>query len=217
MDPRTYLPARITATNTTFGGPAASTFGTLVTNVQWLKPTAANKAKALVTDPARVQAGQQPGQSVAQRKRPGPGQARPGRAVPSAGSPRLSSGRYGPGVTTRALVLGGGGVTGVAWEIGLLAGLAARGVQLGGADLIVGTSAGSVVGAQLAWGTSLDQMYTDQLAPPGPPGGAARLRPAHLARYAWAMLRHRDPVAARAQIGRLATTARTMPEAERRR
>lgn len=113
-------------------------------------------------------------------------------------------------------MLGGGGVTGVAWEIGLLAGLASRGLQLAGADLIIGTSAGSVVGAQLASGTSLDQMYTAQLAPGGRPGGVARLRPQHIARYAWAVLRHRDPVRARAQIGRLATTARTMPEAERR-
>ena len=113
-------------------------------------------------------------------------------------------------------MLGGGGVTGVAWETGVLAGLAARGVQLGGADLIVGTSAGSVVGAQLAWGRSLDQMYADQLKPGGPPGGAARLRPRHIALYVWAALRHRDPTAARARIGRLATSARTMPEAERR-
>ena len=113
-------------------------------------------------------------------------------------------------------MLGGGGVTGVAWEIGLLAGLASRGLQLAGADLIIGTSAGSVVGAQLASGTSLDQMYTAQLAPGGRPGGVARLRPQHIARYAWAVLRRRDPVQARAQIGRLATTARTMPEAERR-
>jgi NTE family protein len=117
-------------------------------------------------------------------------------------------------------VLGGGGVTGVAWEIGLLAGLAARGVQLGRADLIVGTSAGSVVGAQLASGTGLDQMYADQLTPSGPaaaqPGGAARLRPRHIALYVWAALRHHDPVQARARIGRLATRARTMPEDDRR-
>ena len=45
-----------------------------------------------------------------------------------------------------ALVLGGGGITGIAWEIGVLAGLAEAGVDLSGADLVVGTSAGSVVG-----------------------------------------------------------------------
>ena len=48
----------------------------------------------------------------------------------------------------RAVVLGGGGVTGVAWEVGLLLGLAEAGVDLGAADLLVGTSAGSVVAAQ---------------------------------------------------------------------
>ncbi len=70
----------------------------------------------------------------------------------------------------RALVLGGGGVTGVAWEIGLLAGLADRGIQLEVADLLVGTSAGAVVGAQLAWGADLAQLYQDQLGQP--PAGA---------------------------------------------
>jgi predicted acylesterase/phospholipase RssA len=44
-----------------------------------------------------------------------------------------------------ALVLGGGGITGIAWEIGVLAGLAEAGTDLSGADLVVGTSAGSVV------------------------------------------------------------------------
>src|SRR5690348_8509157 len=51
---------------------------------------------------------------------------------------------------TRALVLGGGGSVGIAWESGLLAGLAEQGIDLGRADRIVGTSAGSVVGARLA-------------------------------------------------------------------
>lgn len=55
-------------------------------------------------------------------------------------------------MTTRALVLGGGGPVGIAWEAGLLTGLAEQGVNLAGADFIVGTSAGSFVGAQLALG-----------------------------------------------------------------
>jgi NTE family protein len=50
----------------------------------------------------------------------------------------------------RALVLGGGGVTGVAWEIGLIHGLAEQGLDLTTADLFIGTSAGSVVAAQLS-------------------------------------------------------------------
>ncbi|HKA49564.1 MAG TPA: patatin-like phospholipase family protein [Candidatus Dormibacteraeota bacterium] len=62
-----------------------------------------------------------------------------------------------------ALVLGGGGITGIAWETGLLKGLRDAGADLTGADLIVGTSAGSVVGAQIATGVPLDELYGRQL------------------------------------------------------
>ena len=75
-----------------------------------------------------------------------------------------------------ALVLGGGGVTGVAWEIGLVAGLADAGVHLSTADLVVGTSAGSVVGALLTSGADLETLYERQLRPPGQER-APRLRP----------------------------------------
>ena len=53
---------------------------------------------------------------------------------------------------SRALVLGGGGPVGIAWEAGLLAGLAEGGVDAAAADFITGTSAGSVVGALVAMG-----------------------------------------------------------------
>ncbi len=59
---------------------------------------------------------------------------------------------------TKALVLSGGGSVGIAWEIGVAAGLARCGVDLRTADFIVGTSAGSAVGAQLALGRDLDQL-----------------------------------------------------------
>jgi NTE family protein len=49
-----------------------------------------------------------------------------------------------------AVVLGAGGVVGTAWMAGLAGGLRRGGVDLAGADLIVGTSAGAIVGALLA-------------------------------------------------------------------
>jgi NTE family protein len=115
---------------------------------------------------------------------------------------------------SRALVLGGGGVTGVAWEVGLLAGLAAAGVPVGGADLVIGTSAGSVVGAQLCSGTPLEELYERQLAP-ATGELAAKLGPATLLRYAASSIGG-DERTARARLGRRALRARTVPEAERR-
>ena len=106
-----------------------------------------------------------------------------------------------------ALVLGGGGITGIAWEIGVLAGLAEAGTDLSGADLVVGTSAGSVVGAQLACGAELEAMYRRQLAP-ATAEKAARLNRATLAHFAWAMLRSRGKdVEFRRRIGALALAA----------
>jgi NTE family protein len=74
------------------------------------------------------------------------------------------------------LVLGGGGVVGIAWEIGVLEALAHAGaLDAGNAATIVGTSAGSVVGTQLAAGQRLDDLVAAQLAPPAASvgGGAA--------------------------------------------
>jgi NTE family protein len=49
----------------------------------------------------------------------------------------------------RALVLGGGGLAGIAWETGNLTGLADAGTDVLDPDLVVGTSAGSTVGATI--------------------------------------------------------------------
>lgn len=116
---------------------------------------------------------------------------------------------------SRALVLGGGGVTGVAWELGMLAGLAERGVALDAADLVVGTSAGSVVGAQVCSGVRVEDLYAAQLRPAGSEV-AARLGWPALARLVWAGGLTRDAVAARARIGAMAVAARTPSEESRR-
>lgn len=63
----------------------------------------------------------------------------------------------------RALALTGGGATGTAWETGVLLGLQRAGVDPNRADVIVGTSAGSIVGAQVRAGVSLDALYRGQL------------------------------------------------------
>jgi NTE family protein len=66
------------------------------------------------------------------------------------------------GRTSRAVVLGGGGVTGIAWEVGVLAGLRAAGLDLTQADLVLGTSAGSFVGTALASDYDLEKLFEEQ-------------------------------------------------------
>lgn len=65
---------------------------------------------------------------------------------------------------SKALVLGGGGPVGIAWETGLVAGLAEGGVDARHADFILGTSAGSVVGSQLAAGRTPAEMLQGEFA-----------------------------------------------------
>ncbi|MBV9351359.1 MAG: patatin-like phospholipase family protein [Mycobacterium sp.] len=69
--------------------------------------------------------------------------------------------------TKRALVLAGGGVAGIAWENGVLRGIAdespATARALLDSDVLVGTSAGSVVGAQIGSGLSLDDLFARQV------------------------------------------------------
>lgn len=84
---------------------------------------------------------------------------------------------------TRALVLGGGGPVGIAWETGLLAGLAEGGADVSHADWILGTSAGSFVGAHLAMSRNPAAMLeaefaaADQIKAATPSDGPARPAP----------------------------------------
>lgn len=62
-------------------------------------------------------------------------------------------------VTRRALVLGGGGVSGIAWETGVLVGLRDEGVDITAWDRVIGTSAGSIVGARLLGDAGIEAFY----------------------------------------------------------
>lgn len=68
----------------------------------------------------------------------------------------------------RALVLAGGGLAGIAWETGVLLGICDEAPQAGAAlldsEVLVGTSAGSTVAAQLSSGTPLEELFARQLS-----------------------------------------------------
>ena len=61
----------------------------------------------------------------------------------------------------KALVLGGGGITGMAWEAGVLAGLIENDINVSSADAIIGTSAGSFIGAILANQVDMKSYYLE--------------------------------------------------------
>jgi NTE family protein len=70
--------------------------------------------------------------------------------------------------TKRALVLGGGGVAGIAWETGILLGIAdesaAAAAALLNSDVLLGTSAGSAVVAQISSGLDLVELFARQVS-----------------------------------------------------
>ena len=115
----------------------------------------------------------------------------------------------------RAVVLGGGGVTGVAWEVGLIHGLAELGVDLSRADLYVGTSAGSVEAAQITSGTPLPEMFAREVADTSGDRNAA-ISSGVLLRFIFSALMPGDGQRGRAWLGRAALRARTVPESQRR-
>lgn len=72
---------------------------------------------------------------------------------------------HAPRSGERALVLGGGGSAGNAWLLGVVAGLLEGGLDVTGADLTIGTSAGATTAAQIA-GASPAELYEATLAAP---------------------------------------------------
>ena len=68
----------------------------------------------------------------------------------------------------RSLVLGGGGVVGIAWELGVLRGIKDADPELSSslrqADTVIGTSAGAAVAAQITSSEELDALFSAQLS-----------------------------------------------------
>ncbi len=118
----------------------------------------------------------------------------------------------------RGLVLGGGGVGGIAWTLGLLAGLRDGGVAALDADVVVGTSAGATVAAQATSGVDLDVLLDRQL---DGSAGAAEI-PAGVpldtlfARYAELGARTDDPLEARRRVAAAALGADVVAPERRR-
>jgi NTE family protein len=77
--------------------------------------------------------------------------------------PQADATKRAPAADERALVLGGGGSTGNAWLIGVVAGLFDAGLDVTTADLTIGTSAGSTAAAQIA-GATPPELFTAVLA-----------------------------------------------------
>jgi NTE family protein len=115
----------------------------------------------------------------------------------------------------KALVLGGGGVAGVAWELGVLDSLFASGIDLTDADLVVGTSAGSVVAAQICSGEALTALC-DRQSESGSelkaPGDFADLIDAFIG----ALAGNPDEGERNRRIGQIALSATTVHESARR-
>ena len=71
-----------------------------------------------------------------------------------------------------ALVLGGGGAAGNAWQIGVIAGLAEAGIDMTeAADVVIGTSAGATAAAQVRSGVPAAELLASVLSPPVRPAG----------------------------------------------
>lgn len=119
---------------------------------------------------------------------------------------------------TTSIVLGGGGVTGIAWLIGIFAGLQRNGFSVPRSCEFIGTSAGSVMCAQLAHGLSSETLLEQQLQE----GGTGETFRPYSQRDADAKNRvlvekvNGDLVAARKRIGAFALRSETPSLDERR-
>jgi NTE family protein len=124
-------------------------------------------------------------------------------------------------MTRSALVLAGGGVAGIAWELGMLYGLERTQPEavariLRDDTILIGTSAGSAVASQVAGGTSLRELYEAQLAKETAELGVDVDLAAFGQQIAELMTDATTPEEGRRRMGSFALAADTVPEATRR-
>jgi NTE family protein len=124
--------------------------------------------------------------------------------------PQIDATRRVRAAGQRALVLGGGGSTGNAWLIGVIAGLFDAGLDVTEADLIIGTSAGSTAAAQLTSANPAELLAAilsaapqPRTAPVGSDGGRVRVgTPAnHMERTGRIIAAAEDPADMRRRMG----------------
>ncbi|WP_099244393.1 patatin-like phospholipase family protein [Mycobacterium sp. shizuoka-1] len=122
--------------------------------------------------------------------------------------------------TKRALILAGGGIAGIGWETGILRGIADEAPDTARAllasDVLVGTSAGSTVAAQISSPVSLEDLFERQTG-----DTSSELDPgvdieAITALFLSAMAQPGDLRDKLRRIGTVALTTPTVPEAARR-
>lgn len=117
-------------------------------------------------------------------------------------------------------MLAGGGLAGIAWETGILRGIAdaspASATALLESDVLVGTSAGSTVAAQMSSGLDLDALFERQTTAPTPelppPAGIDDVTELFLA----AMTEPGSKAQKLQRIGAVALATETVPESVRR-
>jgi len=124
--------------------------------------------------------------------------------------PGIDATQRTPAAGERALVLGGGGSTGNAWLIGVIAGLLEAGLDVTTADLTIGTSAGSTTAAQISGATPTDLLAATLAAvpaqharPAGSDRGRVPARPVadHLARIGMIIASSEDAADFRRRMG----------------
>jgi NTE family protein len=135
-------------------------------------------------------------------------------------SPRIAGGSEVGAKVRRALVLAGGGVAGIAWELGVLFGISEREPDLAKsiifADLIIGTSAGSAVAAQITSESDLGALYEIQCSDESNEIMIDFDATTHASLVESLTLDSKDDTEIRRAIGKYALSAKTIEEQQRR-